>query len=279
MIISDFDLCREAQLCKYDFTVENSGGDCWVRIRREGKSPFCSQWFSSSSEDRPLLVILPGYDAVFPSYPMDEVTEDFNVLLISPLGYTERNAAVDPLKIKGEFPVLFNTVFDKPNAYDQWILDVLTAIRWAREHTTANCENLLFFGTSQGGGMSLVLSGILSDKCKAVCADEPWLIGFSSDMLEAVISNASYYFPNEILSYSGASERLVLTDPITYAGKLTVPKLIMAGNKDTDYPANRIKRFFDTLPEPKDYFLFEERTHGHDIRAFRKAINFFCKSI
>ena len=264
---------------EYEQSPMDSNGICtgsWIKIKRADSRRFYSRWIPAKTAGRPLIVVLPGYDAKVQSmYPYEELIGSFNVLAVSPLGYGKEFEANMLLKHCNNFPVMFNTVFGKEEAYDEWLLDLMTAIRWAEENTQADCESLYFCGTSQGGGMSLVLGGIYSERCKALCADEPWLIGFSEKNLEYIISLSALYYPNEIVTYSEVSKRLQLVDPNTYAEKLIMPKLVMIGDKDTECSNDDIEEFYASLCEPKKFFCFENRPHGHNICFYEKMKEFF----
>lgn len=59
------------------------------------------------------------------------------------------------------WPVLPNTALGAPGGYEDWLSDVLLAVRWALERPDVLPDRLSFFGTSQGGGGSLLLASLL----------------------------------------------------------------------------------------------------------------------
>lgn len=57
--------------------------------------------------------------------------------------------------------MLPNTALGAPGGYEDWLSDVLLAVRWALERPDVLPDRLSFFGTSQGGGGSLLLASLL----------------------------------------------------------------------------------------------------------------------
>lgn len=78
----------------------------------------------------------------------------------------------------GNWPVLHNTAMGLPGGYEDWLLDCLLAVRWACEQPDVLGDRLSFFGTSQGGGGSLLMASLLGARVRCVCADLPFLTAF-----------------------------------------------------------------------------------------------------
>lgn len=242
----------------------------YLKFRREGKRPFYG-WFSKAkSPDRPILVISPGYGAELYAFPK-ELTEHFNVLSVSPLGYYTPDGPNESLRVKGAWPVLFNTVFGVGETYDDWMADAIAAVNWVGNNLDADGRSLVFYGTSQGGGMSLNLGAVFGCRTKAICSDEPFLIGFSSVQLDRVIGFSAGGYDNPIISYKDAAKRLEAVDPLCYADHIKCPVLLGAGELDDQCEPEFIEMVFNKLSCEKKYVLFENRAHGYNERFYLAA--------
>lgn len=248
-----------------------------MSLCRQGRRPFWSWYAPARTAHSPLLVVSPGYRAELYAYPA-ALTESYHVLAVSPLGYDTPDGPDRSLLQRGAWPVLYDTVFGGPDTYEEWLLDAMTAIRWAGEAEGADVRSLVFCGTSQGGGLSLVLGGLYRGQCRAVCADQPFLIGFSSERLEEVISFAAQGYCQPIVSYERAAEQLRMADPMCYAGWLDCPTLLTAGEKDVECPPQWVEALYARLPEPKEYVCFPGRKHGYCVDFYEKMVDFLAKN-
>lgn len=250
----------------------------YVSLCRQGRRPFWNWFAPARRRDSPLLVVSPGYRAELYAYP-EALTELCHVLVLSPLGYDTPDGPDEGLLRRGAWPVLYDTVFGGADTYEEWLLDAMTAIRWAGEAEGAGVRSLAFCGTSQGGGLSVVLGGLYQDRCRAVCADQPFLIGFSSERLEEVISFAAQGYCQPILSYEQAAKRLRVADPMCCAARLDCPTLVAAGEKDAECPPKWVEALCAKLPEPKEYLCFPGRKHGYCVNFYDKMVDFLEKNL
>ena len=248
----------------------------YVRLCRAGRRPFWCWYAPGARPDLPLLLVSPGYRAELLRYPR-ELAARWNVLMVSPLGYFTPEGPDRSLLVRGAWPVLFHTALGGPDSYEEWLLDAMTAVRWAGEAAGADTGAMAFTGTSQGGGMSLVLGGIYQGRCAAVCADEPFLVGFSGDRLEQVIDFAARGYPCPVVSYAEAARRLAIADPVRYADRLTCPVLLGAGERDGECPPAPIRALGEALRCPARYVLFPGRPHGYDPVFHRAMLDFLSR--
>lgn len=250
----------------------------YVSLCRSGRRPFWSWYTPARQASSPLLMVSPGYRAELYAYP-GTLTERYHVLAVSPLGYHTPDGPDQRLLRRGAWPVLYDTVFGGADTYEEWLLDAMTAIRWAGEAGGADTRALVFCGTSQGGGLSLVLGGLYGEQCRAVCADQPFLVGFSRERLEEVISFAAQGYRQPIVSYEKAAERLRVADPMSYAGRLDCPTLLAAGEADRECPPQWVEALYRKLPEPKEYVCFPGRQHGYCVDFYDKMVDFLEKAL
>lgn len=132
----------------------------WLEFSFDDKSrnTYYAKYFNASEENAPLIVSLPGYNAEWNNISY-LYTGKYDVLQISPLGYNTPNGYNDALRVRGTWPVLYDTItqLDDKKTYYQWIADCITAIEYIRKPQ----QPIIFVGTSQGGGTSLVMSSRL----------------------------------------------------------------------------------------------------------------------
>lgn len=257
--------------------IECSKNGRYIRCKRENKDEFYSWFVPAKKENMPLLVIIPGYEAQLKSYP--DVSDKFNLLFISPLGYsTPEEINLDKV-FRGTWPVLYNTLCGFEGGYSDWLMDALTVVKFIEDKNLADTDKLIFAGTSNGGAMALILASYYGkDKCLAACADLPFLIGYSTCRLNDVI----YEFPpppDIRFRPSEAKKRLSLVDPDWHASRLKMPVLITSSDIDNDCPEKDITALFHKIPETttKTYIQYIGRPHGYSSEFLTDMINFLDK--
>lgn len=247
----------------------------YIKCRRNASEPFYS-WFVPAKDDgMPLMVVIPGYEAQLKSYP--DVSDKYNLLFISPLGYsTPGGINYDKVFNGGTFPVLYNTLCGFENSYKDWLLDALTVIKFIEDKNLADTDKLIFAGTSHGGGMAMVLASYYGkERCMAVCADLPYLIGFSTNRFFDLLYE--YSPPIDIrFRASEAKKRLSLVDPEWHASRLKMPVLITSSDIDEDCPEEDIENLYDMIPDttPKTYIKYNGRPHGYSSEFFKDMMSF-----
>lgn len=221
-----------------------------------------------------LLVSLPGYNSDWNdlSAYMDG---EYDLLQLSPLGYNTPHGFDEKKRVKGAWPVLYDTVSEiEEVGYNRWFFEVCLAIKALRKRE----QSLLFIGTSQGGGASLILSSIFND-CTLACASEmPFLIGFSDfnysrvrDFVASQINN-----PDKMIYDFCAKERLFVIDPIMHSSRIVCPTLLIAGEQDTQCLPKDIYKLYQTLKCEKKYIELENQEHGYSKEFMKYARQWIC---
>lgn len=244
----------------------------YIRCKRDSKDEFYS-WFVPAKEDnKPLLIVIPGYESTLKSYP--DVSDKYNLLFISPLGYSTPFMLNFRKAYGNTWPTIYNTLCGFEGGYSDWLMDALTVIRFIEDENLADTDKLIFAGTSNGGAMSLVLASCYGDKCLAACADLPFLIGYSTRRLNDVI----YEFPpppDIRFRPSEAKKRMALVDPEWHASRLKMPVLITSSDIDEDCPEKDINNLFYQIQSTrKTYIKYHNRPHGYSSEFFKDMMDY-----
>ena len=245
--------------------IRHMRGYGYVRFTPRDRAPFYSYWQPAPSAPAPLLVHTPGYGAEISVHP-DLVAQGYNVLHINPLGYVTPSGADLGKQRDGGWPVFGDTLASgAQRGYRQWLQDCVLAIRWARSQAEVLPNRLSFFGTSQGGGASLLLGSLYRDHgVRCVAADEPWMIDFPRAMslrpdwaLSLQERMAALDDPSPLCRALGT------IDALSHARRLTIPVLLTAGGADATCPAPTIEALFDRLPTTRLYCYLDGQAHGY----------------
>ena len=247
-----------------------------VRFEPENMPPFYGLYQPVPFGPAPLAVHLPGYGAEVSNCP-DVVAAGFNVLALSPLGYWKVSEYDESLKREGDWPVLPDTLLSKgEKGYKEWLTEAAVAVRWALNREEVIDGRVSFFGTSQGGGTSVMMGSIFMGRgTRCVVADEPFLTDFVTadfrgayDKIKRICENKD---DEEIYSTLG------LFDTISHAHRMDCPVAVITGGADGVCPPNTADKLYERLPGTKVKYEVKGRGHGYDyevgafITAFLKT--------
>lgn len=234
----------------------------YVRFDVPGFESFYAYWQPALSGPAPLLVHVPGYGSEMVSHP-ELAYQGYNILHISPMGYTTPQGSVDSKKIDNEFQVLPESITSAAQAgYRIWLANCIQAVSWATGLDCVLKKRISFFGTSQGGGTALLLCSVFKGKgVRCVAADVPYL----TDFPQAVHSN-SYEIVLQTLekmtSQQAGWRAIGFIDTVNHADRLTVPVLLTSGGADDVCPPGTIQHLFEKLPGTKSLTHLEGMAHG-----------------
>lgn len=234
----------------------------YVRFTAEDGHIFYGYWQPALKQPAPLLINLPGYGGCISLHP--QINDDgYNILHISPLGYVSPTEIHEEVLLPdGNWPVLHNTAAGLPGGYEDWLLDCLLAIQWAKKQPGVLSDRVSLFGTSQGGGGSLLLASVLQDQIRCVCADLPFLTTFPLTGLQGDayrILRPAY----ESVSEADFWNRLGYVDTTSHAHRLHIPVMLSSGGKDVVCPPETIRTLFEKLHCTKQYTHMEDVVHTH----------------
>lgn len=270
----------------YSFTlaVRHTANHQFLAFTRPDGSRFYGFWQPAFSEaSAPLLVHVPGYGAEMSAHP-ELVAAGFNVLHISPLGYATPTGPAEVSMRYESWPVLSDTVLTLgAHGYNDWLADAVTAVRWAQAQPNVQPERVGAFGTSQGGGGSLLLASLLRERgVRAVSADVPFLTDFA--MMFAQENAGAYYMANTALREVQAQRpddlpqawrALGFIDTLSHAHRLTMPTLLTAGSCDDVCPPPTIQQLFSQLPGTRSYTEMAGQGHAYTVPFLRLAEAWF----
>ena len=227
----------------------------------DGRRAFYGYWQPALKTPAPLLINLPGYGGFMSLHPQ-LCDQNFHILHVSPLGYVTPSGADWSLALPDRnWPVLPNTALGAPGGYEDWLSDVLLAVRWALERPDVLPDRLSFFGTSQGGGGSLLLASLLGpERVRCVCADLPFLTDFPHTGLNGEAYGLLRPVRGQV-EPEAFWRRLGLVDTVSHAHRLSMPVMLSSGGADDTCPAATVERLFSRLPGTKQYTYLEHQTH------------------
>ena len=244
--------------------INHVGGEfSFVKFSPRGMDEFYGYWQPAFSQPAPLLFHVPGYGAEMSTHP-ELVAMGFNVLHVSPLGYATPNGPDESKKRNDAWPVLPDTVISgAENGYKIWLANCILAIQWAMKRTEVIADRISFFGTSGGGGASLLLASLFRDKgVRCVAADLPFLTNYPMARGRGAYAHAKKGL-DAVQDKVAGWKALGFVDTIAHAPRLTAPVLLTAGGKDESCPADTIKSLHNILPGTKSLTYFADLTHRY----------------
>ena len=259
----------------FQLGVRHTSGNSYLAFETPGKRTFYGYWQPASATPAPILFHLPGYGAEMSAHP-ELVEKGFNVLHINPQGYATPSGPSDN---EGMWPVLPDTVkTNGKHGYVDWLEDALSAALWALSLDEVESKMFGCFGTSQGGGTSLLLASIMRDEgVKAAAADLPFLTNFP--LMYGREDRGAYGAALDAMrTHEGDPEEwraLGFIDTMSHAHRLIVPTLLTAGGEDTSCPPPSIQALFNELPGTKSFTYISGQTHAYTVPFLRLASAWF----
>lgn len=265
-----FSVNFRAELCEDEFITERKYAGAFhmvknriVKFTADGLPAFYGLWQPVPFGPAPLAVHTPGYGAELGTHP-DTVAQGFNLLTVSPLGYWTPKGLNQALKRDGDWPVLPDTVLSGgERGYRDWLLCAAIGVRWAWEQAEVIPGRVSFYGTSQGGGGSLLLGSVFSHRgCRCVAADEPFLTDFTGADFRGYYSVMKKAFDS--CDRASAWRALGLIDTTSHVHRMDYPVMLTAGGSDEVCPADTIKKLHGMLRETRMLYEVKGRGHGYD---------------
>ena len=238
--------------------TNDKAGFQWIEFKHS-KSEFYARCWENENHSDYLMISLPCYGSEWNDMT-DYISEDYDILQISPLGYNT-SEGFNITKMKNQtWPVLYDTLTepDANKGYTEWFFDVIVAIETMRKDN----QKLIFIGTSQGGAAVLIMSSIYNDITACCTSEMPFLIGFSDYAYNDVrygVSSRSGRFVYDFI----AKEKLYLIDPRNHTDRIKCPVLLVSGEKDSICPKEGIDNLYNDLKTIKEYIDIKDAEHGY----------------
>jgi cephalosporin-C deacetylase-like acetyl esterase len=261
--------CEVALLDEPDFPIQlgipHLKGCRYVRFDPESMDTFYGYWQPAPSQPAPLLVHTPGYGAEMSAHP-NLVAQGYNVLHVNPLGYVTPSGADETKRRDDTWPVFYETFASRgERGYRQWLTNCVLAIRWAQSQDAVLPDRVSFFGTSQGGGASLMLGSLYRDHgVRCAAGDVALMTNFP------LCRDLDVQWPLDPFAAISAMENpadgwygLGLIDALSHARRLTVPVMLTAGSMDSGCPSEAIETVFAKLPSTRMYCCIDGQGHAY----------------
>lgn len=252
----------------------------FVKFERDGEHTFYAYFQPCYDKYAPLAIHTPGYGAEMSFHP--EMATRWNVLHISPLGYnTPQGKDRAKMTMDGCGAVYPETLLSGgERGYADWLADCVTAIEWARKQSCVDSSRIAFFGTSQGGGASMLLSSIYAEErengeriVRAAAAEEPFLTDF-----ERAAGRGAYGMGAAMtagMDESTKKQAEFYVDTLHHAHRIFCPVLLTSGGKDGTCPAETVENLYRSLTGTKSYTYFENAPHGYSREFLAMAAAWF----
>ncbi|MBQ9416495.1 MAG: acetylxylan esterase [Clostridia bacterium] len=250
-----------------------------VHFMPEGLHDFYGVLIRPLSGPAPLVVHLPGYGSELSVHP-DVGAQGYAVLQLSPMGHWTPNGYDESLKDPETHdwpPLPYTLDSGAEHGYRDWLLCAVMAVLWTWKLDCVIPGRVSFYGTSQGGGTSLLLGSLFRDHgVRCVAADEPFLVDYPlADMRGAywLLKSRMDRIPEQELGK--AWHTLGFADALAHAYRLTCPVLLSGGGADTVCPPETIRKLFEYLPSTKSYTFYEGRQHGYSAPFIQLILGWF----
>ena len=259
----------------HSFGVRHTRGFQYVRFSREGQPDFYGYWQPAVANPAPLLVHVPGYGAEMSVHP-DLVAQGFNVLHVSPLGYSTPEGADTTRQRDGMWPVLPDSIASGGSAgYRLWLADCAAATRWALSQPECHDHRVSFFGSSQGGGGALLLASLFRDcGVRCVAADVPFLTDFRGGRGQGAYALFDQAV-TQATDLQSAWRGVGLIDTLSHLHRLDLPVLLTAGGADGVCPPATIETLFRGLPGTRSYTFLKGVPHRYTVEFVPLAAAWF----
>jgi cephalosporin-C deacetylase-like acetyl esterase len=249
-------------------TYDRHTGGTWLRfVGVDGLKFWCFWQPCNRPGAHKTLIHVPGYGTEASAHP-SLVHAGYNVMHVNPRGYCGPDGFANPeWRLPDGTPTVIFRNLDKPKEYGYrfWFQDAVIAVRWLQNQPNVTGK-FGFFGSSQGGGASLLLASILSTEgiSGAVVADVPFL---TNVLLVYEKSNQGAYgivfsnVPKDEALSKRSFRTLGYVDTVAHASRMNYPVLLTIGSLDDACPPYSIYSLYEKLPNTRG--VVEMYGQGH----------------
>ncbi len=263
----------------YDY---HAGLGTWLKFKGTDGQPFWCLWQECPiSGIHKTLIHVPGYGTETSSHP-DLVHAGYHILHINPRGYNGPDGPGNfGWREQDNTPQVLYKNLDKPREYGYrfWFQDAVIAFRWLQKQPRVDTK-FGFYGSSQGGGASLILASILSDEniVGAVAADVPFLTSFR--MAYSKENKGAYaifisHLPKDKKAFQKSFYTLGFVDTILHAKRMKYPVLLTVGELDDACPTDTIHSLYERLPNTRAIIELHGQGHAYTPNFLKLAQTWF----
>ncbi len=221
----------------------------WYCVPTRGAGPF------------PALIHFPGYKGE-PSLRRDWGAKGVVTLTVAVRGKLRSNSQFNP-----GYPGLLTHGIESPDRYSYKgvIADCVRGVDFLLSRPEVNPERIYAFGTSQGGGLTLITTALRSE-IKGGVSGYAFLCCFPESM--KMLRSYPY---DELSCYARAYpdrvpqmiETLRYYDAVNFAGLITRPMAVGIALEDEVCPPETSYAAYRALAGPKELWLFPNSGHGN----------------
>ncbi|MEZ7891757.1 MAG: acetylxylan esterase [Candidatus Wallbacteria bacterium] len=204
----------------------------------------------------PGMLLVHGYKMIIPQ-PMIDYCSNLEIAVLQ-IELRGNGRSAERFRVDAEY-ILSGINSPESYVYRGAVADCLCGLRFLENVKVVDSDKLIVNGGSQGGGLSLIVSALMSGKVKAAIADEPFMCNFKLGI------NSAESGPYKILrDYLNDNKEMTQTvyntlsffDVLNFAEKIKCPVYISIGAKDTICPPGTIYSVVNLIKserEIKDY--------------------------
>ncbi|MDP6775370.1 MAG: acetylxylan esterase [Candidatus Latescibacteria bacterium] len=209
----------------------------------------------------PAILRVPGYIGE-PEVPKARAEAGYAVLSTAPRGKLRSNGQYNP----GYPGLLTDNIVDRNTyAYRGFFIDAVRAFDFLMGRDEVDAQRIGVTGSSQGGGLTLVVSALREQVC-AAAAGAPYLCGY----MDAIELTHAYPY-QEIRDYlrlypdrePEVSETLSYFDGIHFASRVTCPIIVNVGLQDNVCPPETGYAAYRAIAS-EDKAMYPYEGYGHD---------------
>ncbi|RUS47955.1 alpha/beta fold hydrolase [Cohnella sp. AR92] len=154
-------------------------------------------------------------------------------------------------------------------------VDALKAVEWVSRQPEADASRIATVGTSQGGGLSLIVSA-LSDVPHKTIADVPNMchMDFGISQSTGSLTEAAGFVSDHPEHLDTVLHTLSYFDLLNLSDRLRAPLLVSVGLKDTICMPETIFAVYNRIDAPKELVVYPFNGHFTSENHFSKQIAF-----
>ncbi|MEO3944917.1 acetylxylan esterase [Gorillibacterium sp. CAU 1737] len=165
-------------------------------------------------------------------------------------------------------------ILDKDNFYYKAItVDALRAVRFVKEQPEIDPQRIIAMGTSQGGGLTLMVSSLLREEVRIAVASLPNMCQLDSAIINSVgsISEVADYLTRHPEDLDAALDTLSYFDAVNLADRIQAPLLCTVSLKDPVCTPDSIYAAYNRITSSKEMIVYPFNGHWTGPDHMRKV--------